>query len=233
MLTFNAIMKKYLIIAAGGSGQRMASGMPKQFLPLAGKPLLMHTLEAFHAWDTEIRIVLVLSAEGRSIWQRLCTEQRFDIKHETTGGGITRFHSVKNGLERVPDGVLVAIHDAVRPFVSQQSLESVFRLAKEKGAAIPVVDIPESLREISQKGNKTVDREKYRLVQTPQVFQSTLIKQAFNQKYRDEFTDEASVAEAAGHRIHLSVGSRENIKITHPADLLLAEYYYNQWKSKL
>ena len=219
-------MKKYAIITAAGSGNRMKSEIPKQFLLLNKLPVLMHTINAIYIYDENIEIILVLSENKLKYWKQLCKKHHFTVKHTIVKGGETRFHSVKNALSRVPGtsstDELIAIHDGVRPLVSKATIERCFGTALKLGNAVPAVDVVESIRIIEQNTNKAVDRSKYKLIQTPQVFQGKLIKQAYNQNFIPQFTDDASVIEAAGYEVNLVQGNRENIKITTDLDLLFA-----------
>ncbi len=221
-------MKKYVIILAGGTGKRMGTDQPKQFLEVGGLPLLMHTFHAFYKVDQNFAFVLVLPGALREQWQQLCESYDFQIPHQISGSGPKRFHSVKSGLNRVPENVLVAIHDGVRPFVSAQVIENCFLLAMRKGSAVPVIPLIESVREISGSLSKSIDRNKLRLVQTPQVFLSSAIKQAYQQPFSESFTDDATVLECAGGQIYLVEGNHENIKITSPADFTLAHALFSQ-----
>jgi 2-C-methyl-D-erythritol 4-phosphate cytidylyltransferase len=216
-------MKKYAIIVAGGKGERMKTDLPKQFLSIKGKPLLMHTLNIFYQYDKSIETVLVLPANQIDIWQVLCQKHHFHLPHRIVAGGETRFHSVLNGLATIPSEGLVAIHDGVRPFVSTDTISRCFSVAEEKGSAIPCVSIAESIRHFDNSGNKAVDRNQYCLIQTPQVFQIERLKKAYEQTYNSSFTDDASILESTGEKIHLVDGNRENIKITTPFDLEIAE----------
>ena len=219
----------HVIIVAGGSGQRMASAVPKQFLPLGGRPILMRTIERFAAFDPAMDIIVVLPQSQTDYWQRLCHEHRFGIGHRTTAGGATRYESVRNGLALVDGEGLVGIHDGVRPLVSLPTLERCYAMAATHGNAIPACDSVDSVRMLKPDGSNTAaDRTCVKLVQTPQVFDVKLIKQAYQLGYRPTFTDDASVAEAAGIGINLTEGNRENIKITTPVDLLLAEAILNE-----
>jgi 2-C-methyl-D-erythritol 4-phosphate cytidylyltransferase len=215
-------MTKSVIIVAGGRGVRMSAEVPKQFLELCGKPILMHTVSVFYSFDKNIKIVLVLPETEIDFWKNLCEKYAFAIPHQIVQGGVERFFSVKNGLELI-DTELVAIHDGVRPLVSHETLERTFEAAEKYGAAVPVAAVTESLRFVENECNKAVDRAKYRLVQTPQIFRQEIIKNAYSQDFTTEFTDDASVAESAGHKIFLTEGNRENIKITTPIDLKIAE----------
>lgn len=214
--------KKFALIVAGGSGSRMKNAVPKQFLELSGKPVLMHTFEAFHRFDTSIEFVLVLPEQEMVRWQQLCTKHNFSIPHQLAFGGPVRFQSVKNGLEKIKENGIVFIHDGVRPLVSQQTLQNCLDMAIEKGNALPVVPPAESIRWIDGKASKAVDRSKYFLVQTPQTFQVAAIKNAYRQTYIEKFTDDASVLEATGQTIFTVQGNRENIKITFAEDLKFA-----------
>lgn len=212
-----------VIIVAGGKGLRMGSDLPKQFLKIGGKPVLMRTIEAFYNFDNSIRIILVLSTPYHEYWSNLCSEYHFTISHEIVGGGETRFHSVKNGLALI-EGGFVAVHDAVRPFVSTALLSESFDAVNEFKAVIPVIEVTDSLRKIvDEEGSIIVDRSQFRLVQTPQVFDSQLLKNAYEVEFSDSFTDDASVVESYGKDIHLIMGERTNIKITTPFDLDLGE----------
>lgn len=212
-------MKKYVIIVAGGKGLRMGSDLPKQFLPVGGKPVLMHTLEVFRKYDAAIQLILVLPREQQNFWKQLCREHDFDVEHRGVDGGETRFHSVKNGLALVQAPGLVGVHDGVRPFVSVEVIRRCYDLAEQHKAVIPVVDVVETLRHLTEVGSETVSRNDYKLVQTPQVFDVELLKQAYEQEFTPFFTDDASVVEAMGVPVHLAAGNRENIKITTPFDL--------------
>lgn len=216
-------MNKYVIIVAGGKGLRMGSDLPKQFLPIGGKPVLMHTIEAFYCYDKEIHIILVLPQEHQEYWKDLCSRYQFDVPHQLADGGETRFHSVRNGLQWIMGDGLVGVHDGVRPFVSQKVIEQCYREAEEKHAVIPVVDIVETIRHLHGDQSSTVPRGDYRLVQTPQVFSVPLLKRAYMQPYSSSFTDDASVVEALGEKVYLTEGNRENIKITTPFDLIIGE----------
>lgn len=213
---------KYVLIVAGGKGLRMGTELPKQFLPIGGKPVLMRTLEAFYTYNSEIQLILVLPHSQQDYWKQLCWEYHFSLPHVVADGGETRFHSVKNGLALVNTPGLVGVHDGVRPFVSQEVISRCYDLAAEKKAVIPVIDVVETVRHLNGEGSITVNRDDYKLVQTPQVFDVELLKQAYNQSYTSHFTDDASVVEALGVPVALTVGNRENIKITTPFDLKIA-----------
>lgn len=220
------ITKKYAIIVAGGSGLRMGAEIPKQFIVIGGKPVLMHTLSLFHLFDPNINLILVLPSTQFDYWQQLCAKHHFVLPHQITSGGNTRFESVKNGLALVDDASLIAIHDGVRPFVSQATLQRCFDTAQKLGNAIPVLDAFESVRMLDADGtSKAIDRSQIKLIQTPQVFQARQLLQAYDLPFQPLFTDDASVVEAAGYPITLVEGNRENIKITTPHDLILAEVF--------
>ena len=212
-------MKKYVIVVAGGKGLRMGGEIPKQFIPVKGKPVLMRTLETFYACDPNIELIVVLPVEQRSYWEHLCAEYGFTLSHRIAAGGENRFHSVKNGLALVQEPGLVGVHDGVRPFVSVEVIRRCYELAEVQKAVIPVVDVVETLRHLTDAGSETVSRIDYKLVQTPQVFDVELLQQAYAQEFTPFFTDDASVVEAMGMPVYLAEGNRENIKITTPFDL--------------
>ena len=216
-------MKKHIVIVAGGKGLRMGGEIPKQFLPICGKPVLMRTLEAFHAYDSAIHIILVLPVSQQAYWKELCAEYHFALPHDVADGGETRFHSVMNGLAKVEGEGLVGVHDGVRPFVSQEVIARCYEEAAEKKAVIPVIGVVETVRQLVDGESVPVPRDQYKLVQTPQVFDVALLRKAYHQEYTDMFTDDASVVEALGEKVHLVEGNRENIKLTTPFDLKLAE----------
>lgn len=216
-------MKKHIIIVAGGKGLRMGGDISKQFLPVCGKPVLMRTLEAFHAYDASMHLVLVLPVSQQEYWKGLCKEYQFTLAHDIADGGETRFHSVKNGLALVEGDGVVGVHDGVRPFVSQEVIARCYEEAKDKKAVIPVIGVVETVRHLTEEGSETVPRDQYKLVQTPQVFDVELLRRAYQQDFTDLFTDDASVVEALGEKVHLVEGNRENIKLTTPFDLKLAE----------
>ena len=244
---------EYIIIVAGGKGLRMGSDIPKQFLPIGGKPVLMRTIERFHEYAEDLQIILVLPKAQQEYWQQLCKEYAFDVDYQLADGGETRFHSVQHGLALIPDDAegVVGVHDGVRPFPSIDVIRRCYDTAREKKAVIPVIPVVETLRLIGKdyraieqaandifqqkkekvlqscspckKTSVTVPRDEYRLVQTPQCFDIQLLKAANRQPYNDGFTDDASVVEAFGFDITLVEGNRENIKITTPYDLKIAE----------
>ncbi|MCK4662070.1 MAG: 2-C-methyl-D-erythritol 4-phosphate cytidylyltransferase [Bacteroidales bacterium] len=216
-------MKTFVIIVAGGKGMRMKKAIPKQFLLLNSQPILMHTLKQFYTFDKNIKIILVLPQHQIIYWKELCEDYNFNIPHIVTKGGNTRFQSVKNGLNNIKEKGLVAIHDGVRPLVSFETLNNCFVEAEKSGNAIPVVEIEESIRLLENNKNKTVSRLNYRIVQTPQIFSTELIKEAYKCEYSSDFTDDSSVLEKTGVKINLVPGNKENIKITTKQDLEIAE----------
>lgn len=216
-------MQLYALIVAGGSGKRMGADIPKQFMELAGRPLLMHTIERFREFDSSIEIITVLPENQLRYWSDLQTKYSFSITQTLVKGGSARFYSVRNGLEFVNAPGLVAIHDGVRPFVSKETIRRCFEAAEKYGSAVPVIDPADSLRMVTDQDSIPIDRRKIRIVQTPQVFGTELIRKAYRQKYRPEFTDDASVYEMNGGKIILVEGNRANIKITEPEDLLISK----------
>jgi 2-C-methyl-D-erythritol 4-phosphate cytidylyltransferase len=215
----------YVIIVAGGSGTRMQSAVPKQFLLINGKPVLMHTIEAFHKAEADPQIIIVLHANFHSYWKQLCAEHHFDIPFKLVNGGETRFHSVKNGLDLIPgqEDILVAVHDAVRPLTSKQIIDQSYKYAAEHGNAITAVKSRDSVRQLKNNISEALVRDEIYLVQTPQTFQSAQIKKAYLQPYDAKFTDDASVIEEMGEKINLIEGNYSNIKITFPEDIAIAE----------
>ena len=228
-------MSDYIIVVAGGKGLRMGSDIPKQFLPIGGKPVLMRTLERFREYSEDLQIILVLPEAQQEYWQELCKKYDFKVEYLLANGGQTRFHSVQNGLALVPDDAegVVGVHDGVRPFPSIEVIRNCYETARTAKAVIPVIPVVETLRHISLTSHplpltsKTVPRDEYRLVQTPQTFDIQLLKAANRQPYNDGFTDDASVVESYGHKITLVEGNRENIKITTPYDITVAEAIIN------
>ena len=229
-------MQKTVIIVAGGKGLRMGGELPKQFIPLLGKPVLMHTTDVFFQWDSTVNLIIVIPEEHSAYWNMLCEELNFTIPHRVVFGGETRFHSVLNSISTphlcesakqsgfaLTTNGLIAVHDGVRPLVSPNVITSCFNTAETYSAAIPVIPVIESIREINGDVSHPFDRSRLRVVQTPQVFRADILKDAYKQPYNERFTDDASVVEAAGHNIHLVNGNFENIKITTPLDLQYAE----------
>lgn len=225
-------MNRFAIIVAGGKGLRMGGDLPKQFIPIEGRPVLMRTLDAFHTYDSSIQLILVLPRDHQPYWRELCREYHFDVPHCIADGGATRFHSVQNGLSLVDaDEALVAVHDGVRPFVSHAVIDLCYREAAIRGAVVPVIPVVETVRQLIESPSPlsphpssiTVPRDAYRLVQTPQTFRASLLRRAYGQPYTYAFTDDASVVEALGEAVLLVDGNRENIKLTTPYDLIVAK----------
>ncbi len=210
-----------VVIVAGGKGLRMGADIPKQFLCVGGRPILIRTLERFREYDAGLQIVLVLPHEQQAYWADLCRQYGFSIDYTLADGGPTRFHSVLNGLQKVaPDAALIAVHDGVRPYVSTEVIGRCFDEAARSGAVVPVVDVVETLRHLDSDGTShTVPRSEYVRVQTPQVFEAQLLRRAYAQPFSERFTDDASVVESTGHAVALVAGNVENIKITTPNDL--------------
>lgn len=220
------LMQKTVIIVAGGNGNRMRSDIPKQFLEIDNKPILMHTIEKFYQFDNLINIILVLPENHIKYWHAIVNKYNFPIHVSLIKGGETRFHSVKNGLALVEDGI-VGIHDAVRPFVSFETIKAAYLLAELKGNAIPVISVNDSIRIINKETNNHIERDLVKIVQTPQCFDVKCIKNAYQQDFDPTFTDDASVLEKYGNEIFLSEGNSENIKITTPIDLKIANILKN------
>lgn len=213
---------KAAIIVAGGSGKRMKQKQPKQFMLLHGKPVLHHTLMRFHQYDSTMQLIVVLPEQSIKTWSNLCRKHSINIPHQVVKGGKERFHSVKNGLRSVNNADLVAVHDGVRPLVSVATITETFHKASETGTAIPAVPSSESIRKLTEAGSKAVDRNLYRMIQTPQVFRAEILKRAYAQEYQTFFTDDASLVEHAGYTIQLVEGNAANIKITTRQDLYIA-----------
>ena len=218
-----------VVIVAGGKGERMQTSVPKQFLEMRKKfvsrkkPVLIHTIEMFYRYDNNISIIVVLPSAQIDYWKGLCKKYHFPVSHQIVEGGETRFHSVKNGLNLADADSLIAIHDGVRPLVSHETIAHCFENAEKYKAVVPVVDLVDSIRYVDENENRTCDRTKHKLVQTPQVFDGSLLKKAYEQEFSPAFTDDASVVEALGAKIHLVDGNSENIKITTAIDLKWAE----------
>lgn len=218
------MMKRYAIIVAGGSGTRMGSQIPKQFLIVAGQPILMHTLRVFNTYDPEMSLIVVLPQSQIEYWHELCAEYGFDIRHSIATGGATRFESVKNGMALTSADSIIAVHDGVRPLVSPETLDRCYTTAEARGTAIPVMPSIESVRICDADGRShAADRSKIMMVQTPQVFRGDVLHKAYRQSFSPLFTDDASVVEAMGQTVELTEGNVGNIKITTPMDLILAE----------
>jgi 2-C-methyl-D-erythritol 4-phosphate cytidylyltransferase len=215
----------YAIIVAGGSGSRMHSVVLKQFLLLNDLPVLMHTINAFHNCETKPQIIVVLPADSHEYWNTLCTTHNFEVPHQLISGGETRFHSVKKGLGLIDDDdAIVAVHDAVRPLISKEIIDDSYDCASKYGNAIVAVKSRDSVRQIKDNRSVSLIRDEIYLIQTPQTFQSAQLKRAYQQPYQANFTDDASVVEQTGVNINLIGGSHQNIKITFPEDIAIAEF---------
>ena len=216
-------MKRKAIIVAGGTGTRMQANKPKQFLKIGNQVILMRSIRLFHTFDPEMEIIITLPQHEISRWNELCKQEGFSITHRIVAGGNQRFNSVKNALQTITEDSLIAVHDGVRPLVSQETLQKTFQKAAETGNAIPVQSIHDSIRYITEHQNKAVDRDRYKIVQTPQVFASNILQSAYQQAYQPGFTDDASVVEYTGITISTIEGNPENLKITTKKDLDIAE----------
>ena len=220
-------MKQYIIIVAGGSGSRMSCTIPKQFLDLNSKPILMHTIEKMHQSLANSEIIIALPKSEFDTWKKLCQKHQFKLNHQVVEGGDTRFESVSNALKKINEQSVIAVHDGVRPLVKNSVVNECMQTAQEKGTAIPVIAIEESLRQKTNSGSVVVNRDEYLIVQTPQCFSSKVLLKAYQQDYSPRFTDDASVVESMGIEIQLVKGNKENIKITTPEDLKKAQVYIN------
>ena len=225
MIEKKSAVKYYAIIVAGGSGNRMNSDIPKQFLLLNGRPVLMHTIEAFYASGFSPDIILVLNEAIQDYWKNLCIKYNFTVPHVLVKGGKQRFFSVQNGIQKVEEPAIVAIHDGVRPCVPLDVIDSAYRQAADIGNAVTAIKTRDSVRQRIQEGSISLNREEIYLIQTPQVFSSEILKKAYRQEYRSEFTDDASVVEKSGVMIRLIEGDVRNLKITYPEDMIAAESY--------
>ena len=221
-------MKKYVIIVAGGSGQRMLSDIPKQFLNLAGKPVLLYSLEAFAKAIPDITIILVLPEEHINTWQKIIQDKKISIQHIIVAGGETRSQSVKNGLKLISEPGMVAIHDGVRPLITSSLIQKLFEETEKVGSAIPVIPVTDTVRKIDKNKSILLDRNNLRLVQTPQVFKSDLIQNVYKNISSGSYTDDAAVIESSGFGVHLCDGDPENIKLTKPMDMVFAEAILKQ-----
>ena len=221
-------MQRSTIIVAGGNGKRMGTAVPKQFLLLCGKPLLCRSIEPFRRFDPAMQLIVVIPQEQIEAWQALCVVHGFHLPHTVVPGGEERFHSVREGLKLVRHDGIVAVHDGVRPLVSAALVERCFAAAEEHGAAIPVLPLNSSIREMEGSSSRAVDRSKLRLVQTPQCFRVPLLREAFGQPYDQAFTDEATLVERTGAPVHILTGEDRNIKVTVPMDLQVAEALFDQ-----
>lgn len=225
-------MRMIAIIVAGGSGTRMGARLPKQFLTLCGEPILMRTIRAIVASGEEpMEVIVTLPADQFGLWQELCEQHGFSLPHRVVAGGPTRWHSVKNALDSIGDVAdvdVIAVHDGVRPLASIELIDRVLEAARRSGAAIPVVMLNDSVRQVEDATSHALDRASLRAVQTPQAFDASLLMNAYSQPYLPTFTDDASVVERWGHAVALVEGDPKNLKITRPMDLALAEYLLNQ-----
>ena len=218
-------LPEYAIIVAGGSGSRMQHEMPKQFIEVAGKPILMHTIERFYQYNPDLRLVVVLPQQQLHTWRDLCRKHSFRLFHMAVAGGATRFGSVKNGLDTVQGEGVVAVHDGVRPFVETATIKAAFEAAAAHGSAVVAVSPKDSIRLLTPEGSQAVPRASYKLVQTPQCFRASILRRAYEQAEQEHFTDDASVVEQLGEKVVLVEGNYRNIKITTPEDLILAEAF--------
>jgi len=216
-------MKKYAIIVAGGSGKRMQTSVPKQFIVIKNKAVLMHTIEAFYNYDNDMEIIVVIPENQFDYWEELCYNFNFDIRHTIIEGGEERFFSVKNALEVIENEALVAVHDGVRPLIDRETIHRCFEAAEKNGAAIPVVPLKESIRKLENMTSVAQNRNDFCNVQTPQIFRYEILMEAYKQNFNTNFTDDASVVEADGHKIYTVNGAEQNIKLTTPYDLIFAE----------
>jgi 2-C-methyl-D-erythritol 4-phosphate cytidylyltransferase len=220
-------MNKFsVIITAGGIGKRMGGDLPKQFLELNNLPMLMHTIRIFNDFDSSAQLILTLPVEWQEYWATLCAKYQFEIKHQVVDGGKERFHSIQNALNYCK-GEYVAIHDGVRPLVSQKTLLNCWKGVQEFGAVIPVLDLKESLRKVENNASMAVNRSEFRIVQTPQCFKKDILSVAYQNSFHAGITDDASLVEEAGYVIHLVEGNEQNIKITTPTDLSFADFLLN------
>ena len=225
-------MEKTIIIVAGGQGMRFNAEKPKQFLYIRDRPITMQTIDLFHYYDRKMQIIVGLAEEYFSYWESICEQFHFDVPLTLSPGGETRYHTVRNALSKVTKGNLVGIHDAVRPLVYKHTIDRCYGEAERSGAAIPCIPVHNTIREITTKGSRWVDREKLRAVQTPQVFRYEILMRGYEQAYSEAFTDDASVVESMGHPVKLVDGNPENIKITTPEDLVFAEAVFDYYKEK-
>ncbi len=207
-------MRYYVIIAAGGSGKRMNADIPKQFLVIADKPIIVHTIEKFAKALPKAQFIISIHPDWNNKWQSIRETFLTQINIITVNGGAERFHSVKNALNKIPDDGIICIHDAARPLVNEELIKRCVQECEINGTAIPSISVQESLRFITYGNNVAVNRNDYRLIQTPQCFKSTILQQAYQQEFDSQFTDDASVVESAGFNVHLTEGDRMNIKIT-------------------
>jgi 2-C-methyl-D-erythritol 4-phosphate cytidylyltransferase len=221
-------MKKYAIIVAGGTGTRMKGEVPKQFLLLNNKPVIVYSIEAFYSFDKSVQIILVIHPDYLNYWNQLCEKFKISVPFTIVTGGETRFDSVKNGLDTIAENGLVAIHDAARPLVTAEFIGSLFFEAEKYGSAMPGIPLNDTIRVIAGNTSRQLERTFLRAMQTPQVYGVTDLKMAYKQPFQPLFTDDASVMQLAGFHLHLTEGRVVNIKITNPEDLVLAETFLNR-----
>lgn len=227
-------MKYYAIIVAGGAGSRMESTIAKQFLLLDERPVLMHTIAAFNDCGLNPQILLVLNIDQHKYWEELCLKYDFNIPHQVINGGIQRYHSVKNGLKAIKGNGIVAVHDAVRPLISSELIFKSYWIAEQMGNCVVGIRPTDSVRRVLEEGkSEALNRDELTLIQTPQTFDISVLRKAYQTPYRNEFTDDASVVEFAGFNINLILGERENIKITYPEDLEIASIYIKRNKKAI
>ena len=223
-------MEKTVIIVAGGQGMRFNQELPKQFFCIRERPVLMHTVDLFHFYDRKMQIIVGLREDYFSHWESLCGQFHFDVPHLLSPGGETRFHTVKKALTMVTPGNLVGIHDAVRPLLYKRTIDDCFEAAGKYGASLPCIELHNSIRELTPEGSRWVDRDSYRLVQTPQVFQYDILMKSYELEYSTEFTDDASVVEKAGYPVTMVEGNKENFKVTTPQDMVFAEAIFESYR---
>jgi 2-C-methyl-D-erythritol 4-phosphate cytidylyltransferase len=223
-------MEKSVIIVAGGQGMRFSQELPKQFFYIRDRPLLMHIIDLFHFYDRNMQIIVGIREDYMSHWDSVCDQFRFDVPHLLTRGGETRYHTVKNALQKVEPGNLVAIHDSVRPLLYKRTIDDCFEAAAKLGASLPCIEIHDTIRELTPGGSRWIDRKSFRLVQTPQVFRYDILSKAYEKEYSEDYTDDASVVEASGYPVTLVEGNKENFKITNPADLDVAEAIFDTYR---
>jgi len=221
-----------VIIVAGGKGERMGNNIPKQFLLLNGYPVLMHTINKFYTFDDALHIILVLPKNEINTWNELCKQYNYSVNHAIVEGGKTRYHSVKNALKNAPDEGLIAIHDGVRPLVNHKTIKNCYETAAKKSNAIPVSQVFSSMRMDTSNDYQYVDRNQLKMVQTPQIFENSLIKKAYQQHLNITITDDGQLIELMGYKIHMVEGNPENIKITTPIDLMIAETLLTEQEDK-
>ena len=220
-------MRNFAIIVAGGTGNRMKTIIPKQFLLLQGKPIIQFSVEAFYQFNPQIEIIIAIHPDYFQIWEQLDLFCHLPMAHQVVAGGETRFQSVKNGLRLIKEDGLVAIHDAARPLIHAGFIENLFSEAQTYGSALPCIAVNETIRMILGNSSQQLDRNLLRAMQTPQVFKVSELKQAYIQEFQNVFTDDATVMQAAGYDLHLCEGLHKNIKITHPEDIKIAEMLFH------